>query len=173
MTALNMARQGVFGEVLHAEGSYIHGLEGFWNAYWKDGEEDKLGWRMDYNRKHRGDLYPTHGLGPVCQVMNMHRGDKMNYLVAMDTKPVNSIKYIKDKTGIDASDFKNGEHTSTLIRTENGKTILIEHNVNSPRPYSRMYQLTGTEGFAEKYPKQGFALSSKILIQKDLPISRT
>ena len=163
MTALNMARQGVFGEVLHGEGAYIHGLDGFWNAYWKDGADDKLGWRMDYNRKHSGDLYPTHGLGPICQVMNIHRGDKMNYLVSMDTKPANSIKFIKDKTGIDASDFKNGEHTSTLIRTENGKTILIEHNVNSPRPYSRMYQLTGTEGFAEKYPKQGFALNSKNL----------
>ena len=156
MTALNMARQGVFGEVLHAEGAYIHGLEYFWDAYWEN-------WRMDYNRKHRGDLYPTHGLGPICQVYNMHRGDKMNYLVCVDTKAVTSPAIIKEKTGEDASDFKNGEHTSTLIKTEMGKTILIEHNVNSPRPYSRMYQLTGTKGFAEKYPKQGFALSSQYI----------
>ncbi len=161
MTALNMARQGVFGEVLHAEGAYIHGLQPFWEAYWKDGENDKLGWRMDYNSKHRGDLYPTHGLGPICQVYNMHRGDKMNYLVCVDTKAVTSPAFIKEKTGIDITDFKNGEHTSTLIKTEMGKTILIEHNVNSPRPYSRMYQLTGTKGFAEKYPRQGFALDSE------------
>ena len=161
MTALNMARQGVFGEVLHAEGAYIHGLQPFWEEYWKDGENDKLGWRMDYNRKHRGDLYPTHGLGPICQVYNMHRGDKMNYLVCVDTKAVTSPAIIKENTGEDVTDFKNGEHTSTLIKTEMGKTILIEHNVNSPRPYSRMYQLTGTKGFAEKYPRQGFALDSE------------
>lgn len=154
MTALNMARQGVFGEILHAEGAYIHGLEYFWDQYWEN-------WRLNYNRKHRGDLYPTHGLGPICQVMNIHRGDKMNYLVSMDTKPMNSVKFIKEKTGEDATDFKNGEHTSTLIRTEKGKTILIEHNVTSPRPYSRMYQLTGSDGFAEKYPRQGFALNSQ------------
>ncbi len=151
LTTLNMVQQGVLGEVLHGEGAYIHGLQPFWNQYWNN-------WRMDYNRKHRGDLYPTHGLGPVCQAMNMHRGDKMNFLVSVDTKAVGNPAFIKENTGEDVKDFRNGDHTSTLIRTEKGKTILIEHNVTSPRPYNRMYQLTGTKGFANKYPIEGYAL---------------
>lgn len=151
LTTLNMVQQGVLGEVIHGEGAYIHGLQPYWDRYWNN-------WRMDYNRKHRGDLYPTHGLGPVCQVMNMHRGDKMNFLVSVDTRAIGNPAYIKEKTGEDVKDFRNGDHTSTLIRTEKGKSMLIEHNVTSPRPYNRMYQLTGTKGFANKYPVEGFAL---------------
>ncbi len=151
LTTLNMAQQGLFGEVLHGEGAYIHGLQPYWEQYWNN-------WRMDYNRKHRGDVYPTHGLGPVCQAMNIHRGDKMNYLVSIDTKAVGNPAFIKEKTGEEVTDFRNGEHTCTLIGTEKGKSILIEHNVTSPRPYNRMYQLTGTKGFANKYPVSGYAL---------------
>lgn len=157
LTTLNMVQQGLLGEVLHGEGAYIHGLQPYWDQYWKN-DPDSIGWRMDYNRKHRGDLYPTHGIGPVCQAMNIHRGDKMNFLVSVDTKAVGNPAFAKEKWGKDLTDFRNGDHTSTLIRTEKGKTILIEHNVTSPRPYSRMYQLTGTKGFANKYPIQGYAL---------------
>ena len=151
LTTLNMAQKGVFGEVLHVEGSYIHNLEDFWPYYWNN-------WRMDYNQKHRGDVYPTHGMGPACQLLDIHRGDKMNYLVAMDTKAVNGPAYIKKKTGKEVTDFKNGDHTMTFISTEKGKTIQIQHDVVTPRPYSRMYQLTGTDGFAEKYPVEGYCL---------------
>lgn len=151
LTTLNMVQNGIFGDVLHGEGAYIHGLQPYWDRYWNN-------WRMDYNRKHRGDLYPTHGIAPVCQAMNIHRGDKMNFLVSVDTKAVGNPAYIKEKTGEDVKDFRNGDHTSTLIKTENGKTILVEHNVTSPRPYNRMYQLTGTKGFANKYPVEGYAL---------------
>lgn len=151
MTTLNMAQQGVFGEILHVEGAYIHNLEDFWGAYWNN-------WRMDYNRKHRGDVYATHGMGPACQLLNIHRGDKMNYLVAMDTKSVSAPEYLKNKKGEVVTDFQNGDHTMTMIRTEKGKTIHIQHDVVSPRPYSRMYQLTGTQGFANKYPEEGYAL---------------
>ncbi|WP_117615790.1 Gfo/Idh/MocA family oxidoreductase [Flavobacterium sp. KMS] len=154
LTTLNMAQQGLFGEILHAEGSYIHGLQPFWGEYWNN-------WRMDYNIKHRGDIYATHGMGPACQALNIHRGDKMNYLVSMDTKAVGNPAYIKEKSGIDIKDFRNGDHTMTMIRTENGKTIQIQHDVTSPRPYSRMYQLSGTKGFANKYPVEGYALDSK------------
>ena len=151
LTTLNMAQQGLFGEILHTEGPYIHNLEPFWNDYWKN-------WRLEYNIAHHGDLYPTHGLGPVCQALNIHRGDKMNYLVSMATKTVCIPKFIKKTTGRDVSkDFKNGDHTITLIRTEKGKTINIQHNVATPRPYNRMYQLTGTKGFANKYPVSGYA----------------
>lgn len=151
MTTLNMAQQGVFGEVLHVEGSYIHNLEPYWPSY-------SSNWRLDYNEKYRGDVYATHGMGPACQLLDIHRGDKMNYLVAMDTKAVNGPAYIKEKTGRDAKNFQNGDHTMTFIRTEMGKTIHIQHNVMNPRPYSRMYQLTGTKGFANKYPEQGYSL---------------
>ncbi len=151
LTSLNMAQQGLFGEVIHGEGAYIHGLQPFWDQYWNN-------WRMDYNEKHRGDVYPTHGIGPVCQVMNIHRGDKMNFLVSVDTKAIGNPAFIKEKTGRDVKNFRNGDHTMTMIRTENGKSIQIQHNVTSPRPYNRMYQLTGTKGFANKYPVEGFAL---------------
>lgn len=156
LTSLNMAQQGVFGEVLHGEGAYIHGLQPFWDRYWNN-------WRMDFNRYHRGDAYPTHGLGPVCLAMNIHRGDKMNFLVSVDTKAVGNPEYIKEKTGETVTDFRSGDHTMTMIRTENGKSILIEHDVTSPRPYSRMFQLSGTKGFANKYPTPGFALDGKEL----------
>lgn len=152
ITTLNMAQQGVFGDILHVEGAYIHCLEEVW-AHYNDN------WRMDYNRKHRGDIYPTHGLGPACQLLDIHRGDKMNYLVSVDVAPVSLPDYLKSKNE-DATGFQNGEHTITLIRTEKGKTIQIQHNVASPRPYNRMYQLTGTKGFANKYPLEGYALSS-------------
>ena len=128
LTSLNMAQQGVFGEVLHVEGSYIHNLEDFWPEYWNN-------WRMDYNHLHRGDVYATHGMGPACQVLNIHRGDRMKTLVSMDTKAVNGPAYIKKQTGEEVTDFQNGDQTSTLIRTENGKTMLIQHNVMTPRPY--------------------------------------
>jgi predicted dehydrogenase len=151
LTTLNMVQQGLLGEIIHGEGAYIHGLQPFWNHYWNN-------WRMDYNETHRGDLYPTHGLGPVCQAMNIHRGDKLNYLVSVDTKPIGNPAFIKEKTGREVTNFRNGDHTSTLIATEKGKSILIEHDVTSPRPYNRMYQLTGTKGFANKYPVEGYAL---------------
>lgn len=156
LTSLNMAQQGLFGEILHAEGSYIHNLEPFWKYYWNN-------WRLDYNQKHRGDIYPTHGMGPACFALNIHRGDKMNFLVSVDTKVVNIPAHIKEKTGEELTNFQNGDHTTTMIRTEMGKTIEIQHNVATPRPYTRMYQLTGTKGFANKYPVEGYALDSKIL----------
>lgn len=153
LTTLNMVQQGLLGEIIHGEGAYIHGLQPYWHQYWEN-------WRMEFNKTHRGDVYPTHGLGPVCQAMNIHRGDKLNYLVAVDTKAIGNPAYIKEKTGEEATGFRNGDHTSTLISTEKGRSILIEHNVTSPRPYDRMYQLTGTKGFANKYPVEGYALDA-------------
>ena len=154
LTTLNMAQHNVFGEILRAEGAYIHNLNDFWGEYWNN-------WRLDYNRNHRGDVYPTHGIGPICQALNIHRGDKLNYLVSVDTKAVSAPEYIKNTTGETVTDFKNGDHTTTLIRTELGKNIEIQHNVVCPQPYSRKYQLTGTRGFANKYPIEGYALDSK------------
>lgn len=160
LNSLNMAQKGVFGEVLYVQGAYRHELSPYWDAYWKKDAQDKLGWRLEYNQKFRGDVYATHGLGPIAEVLNIHRGDKMKTLVAMDTKSVNGKKLAEDRTGKPCTEFRNGDQTTTLISTENGKVIEIHHNVMTPQPYNRMYQLTGTKGFANKYPFEGFALSS-------------
>jgi len=151
LTTLNMVQQGLLGDIVHGEGAYIHNLSPYWQQYWHN-------WRMDFNHKHRGDVYPTHGLGPICLAMNIHRGDKLNYLVSLDTKSMKYGEFIKEKTGETVTDFRNGDYTCTLIATEKGKSILIEHSVVSARPYNRMYQLTGTKGFANKYPVEGYAL---------------
>lgn len=160
MNTLNMAQQGVFGEIIRAQGAYIHNLSPFWDHYWKNGKEDKLGWRLDYNMKHRGDVYATHGLGPVAQALDIHRGDRITTLVAMDTKSVVGKDLVEKRTGEECKEFYNGDHTTTLLRTANGKVIEIQHNVMTPQPYNRLYQLTGSKGFANKYPVEGYALDA-------------
>ena len=160
LNSLHMAQQGLLGEIIYVQGAYRHELSPYWDEYWKRGADDRLGWRLDYNSKFRGDLYPTHGLGPIAQVLNIHRGDRMKTLVAMDTRSFNGKQLVKDRTGEECTTFSNGDHTTTLISTENGKVIEVHHNVMTPQPYNRMYQLTGTKGFANKYPVEGFALST-------------
>ena len=162
IATLNMAQQGLFGEVLHVEGSYLHNLDDFWTEYWNN-------WRLDYNMKYRGDIYPTHGIGPDCQVLNIHRGDRMEYLVAMDTKPYNGPKVVKKLMGQECPDFQNGDQTSTLIRTVNGKTMLIQHDVLTPRPYSRMFQVVGSDGYASKYPIPQLLFRSEMLKDTESP----
>ena len=149
LTTLNMAQQGLFGEIIHAEGAYIHALDKFWSGYDRN-------WRLKFNQEHRGDVYATHGLGPVCFALNIHRGDRMTHLVSMDTDSWVGKSIAKKSLGTE--EFANGDHTSTLIRTQKGKTIELQHNVYTPRPYNRLYQLTGTKGFANKYPIQGILL---------------
>ena len=166
MRTLNMAQHGVFGEILHAQGAYIHNLDEFWDYYWKNpngSDPEQLGWRLKYNRENRGDIYATHGLGPVAQLLDIHRGDRMATLVAMDTKSVHGKELVEAKTGKPCDDFRNGDHTTTLIRTANKKVIELQHDVMNPQPYNRLYQLTVSRGFANKYPVEGYALDSKQL----------
>ena len=148
LTTLNMAHHGLFGEIEHVEGGYIHNLDEFWNQY-------EGNWRLSFNQSHRGDVYATHGLGPACQLLDIHRGDRMTRLVSMDTPSINGTATARKL--MDADSFANGDHTLTMIQTARGRSILLQHNVYTPRPYSREYQVTGTEGFANKYPVQGFA----------------
>lgn len=150
LTTLNMVQQGLLGEIIHCQGAYIHQLQPFWSK-----------WRTEYNHLHRGDLYPTHSLGPACQILNIHRGDRLEYLVSMDTKAVGNLCHYQKSTNKAIKDFKNGDHTMTMISTANRKSILIEHNVVSPRPYNRMYQVTGTKGFANKYPIEGYSFDKQ------------
>ena len=151
LTTLYMAQQGLFGEIIHAEGAYIHNLEPYWQHYADN-------WRLEYNQAHNGDIYATHGIGPNCQALNIHRGDKLDYLVAMSTKSVNGTKLVKEL--MNKEECRQGDQINTLIRTVNGCTIDMQHNVMTPRPYSRMYQLVGTEGFANKYPIEGYTFKT-------------
>ncbi len=161
MATLNMAQQGLFGEVIHGEGAYIHNLHEY-----NFGEEFKGGyhndWRRRWNEEHNGNIYPTHGLGPICQIMNIHRGDKMDYLVSMSTDQFGMTKYATEKYGADSKEakqeYKMGDMNTTLIRTHKGHTIMIQHDVASPRPYNRLHTVSGTKGFAQKYPVRQIAL---------------
>ena len=163
LTTLNMAQKGLFGEVKHVEGAYIHDLR--WLNFSKNNDDYKgyvNDWRLDFNANHDGNLYPTHGLGPICHVLNMHRGDKMEYLVSMSTNQFGMTKYAEDTYGKDSKEakrtYKKGDMNTTLVRTNKGKTIMIQHDVASPRPYSRLHTISGTKGFAQKYPQKTIAL---------------
>ena len=172
MNALAMAQDGVFGEIVRAEGAYIHTLDGAWDNYWKDPNDNDvndLHWRLKYNKENRGDIYSTHGLGPVAQCMNIHRGDRFTTLVAMDTESFAGKAAVKRKTGKECVDFRNGDHTTTLMRTAQGKVVEIQHNVMTPQPYNRLFKLTGTKGYATKYPTPEFALSGEALKGTDAP----
>ncbi len=133
--AIRMAHAGVFGEIVHAEGAYLHRID--------FGLEP---WRLEFNREHRGDIYPTHGFGPVCQALGIHRSDSLLTLVSMDSAALSG----KALTGEEG--FANADQTTTLIKTAAGRTIVLEHNIMTPRPYSRMFQIVGTSGYIAKYP---------------------
>lgn len=157
MLTLNMARQGFFGEIIHAEGAYIHDLLA--SNFSKTGYWDM--WRLKQNASRNGSLYPTHGLGPVCQVMNINRGDKMDYLVSVSGKDFMMGEMAKNLAAKDDF-FKpfvdkpfRGNMNTTTIRTNQGRTIMIQHDVTSPRPYSRIHLVSGTKGTALKYPEPG------------------
>ena len=172
MNALAMAQDGIFGEIIRAEGAYIHALDGFWKSYWQDpndNDTDNLHWRLKYNMENRGDVYATHGLGPVAQCMNIHRGDRFTTLVAMDTESFFGKDWVKKQTGKDCKEFRNGDHTTTLMRTAQGKVVEIQHNVMTPQPYNRLFKLTGTKGYATKYPTPEYALSGDALKGTDAP----
>ena len=161
-----MAQQGLFGEIIRAEGAYIHTLNeaGIWTGYWHnpDGSDpENLHWRLKYNKENRGDIYPTHGLGPVAQALNIHRGDRFKTLVAMDTESFCGREGYQEVTGKECDEFRNGDHTTTLMRTEKGKVVEIQHNVMSPQPYNRLYKLTGTKGYCTKYPDPKIYISQK------------
>jgi len=162
LATLNMAQQGLFGELMHVEGAYDHDLR-YLNFDDKSGYWDM--WRLKYNEKHTGNPYPTHGLGPVAHALNIHRGDKLDYLVSMSSGQKGMTEYAEEKFGKESQYAKQsyalGDMNTTVIRTAKGKTIMLEHNVTSPRPYSRLHKLIGTKGFVQKYPVQGIALEPK------------
>jgi predicted dehydrogenase len=155
LMTLKMAREGYFGEVLHVEGAYIHDLLAL--NFDKNGYQDM--WRLKENFRD-GNLYPTHGLGPICQILNINRGDKMDYLTSLSTNDFQMKARAQELAETDpffgsfASKSFRGNMNTTIVKTNRGKSIMIQHDVTSPRPYSRLHVVSGTEGFAQKYPEQ-------------------
>lgn len=151
LAILHMVRKGVFGELIHGEGGYLHDLRAikFENA------NEGL-WRRAHARQRNCNLYPTHGLGPVAQCMNITRGDRFDYLVSMSSKTRGLELYAKehfpDSDPRRAEKFKLGDVNVSLIRTVNGCTIYLGHNCDSARPYSRINTVQGTKAIASGYP---------------------
>lgn len=154
---LNLARNGYFGEIVHGEGGYVHDLLEL--NFKKDGYYDM--WRLRENYQRNGCLYPTHGLGPVAQAMNINRGDKMDYLVSLSTKDFQMAAKAKELAATDdfykpfADKNYRGNMNTTVIKTAGGRSINIQHDVTSTNVYSRIHFISGTKGSALKYPEPG------------------
>jgi predicted dehydrogenase len=150
---LNMARQGLLGELLHAECGYLHDLRGV-----KFSDHGEGLWRIAHSIRRNADLYPTHGLGPVAWWMDINRGNRLDYLVSMSCNSRGLNQYAAEKFGPDSREARRkyalGDVVNTLIRTVDGRTILVTHDTDTPRPYSRKIMLQGTRGLVRKYPEE-------------------
>ena len=148
---LNLAREGVFGQLTHAECAYLHDLRSTLFALGTEGD-----WRRDYHWQFNGNLYPTHGLGPVSQYLGVGRGDQFKFLVSTSSPEISLTKYRDEQQpngGKHAAEkYVCGDMNTSLIKTELGRTIMIQHDVVSPRPYSRINALYGTGATFFDYP---------------------
>ena len=139
LATLNMVKQGIFGDVMHAEASYIHdlreriSLNDNGHRLWKN-------WQVEYMATHIANFYPTHGLGPVALALGLHRGDRMKSLVSVSSEAIGEPDKFRETMN------------SSIIKTERGRTILLQHGIALPRPYSRHFLLSGTKGYVQKYP---------------------
>jgi len=161
LMVLNMVRKGLLGELLHATCGYLHDLRHHKLA--RDFYEGM--WRLQHSIKRNGDLYPTHGLGPVAQCMNINRGNQFDYIVSMATKSRGLNLWAAEHYGPDdplaKQKYALGDVVTSMIRTVNGETIVITHDTNTPRPYSRDYMVQGTKGLVRKYPEQLIHIEGK------------
>jgi predicted dehydrogenase len=152
MMVLNMVEQGVFGELIHARCGYLHDL--------RDVKHDMRGegvWRRDHSMTSDGDLYPTHGLGPVAQCLDINRGNAFETLVSVGSKTRGLHRYAVERFGAEspqaAERFALSDVVTTLLETVGGETVVVTHDTSSPRPYSRDFLIQGTRGIARKYPE--------------------
>ncbi len=154
---LNLARLGMFGDITHVEGAYIHDLR----AIIPQAEPHNNEWRWRYgeNMAHRGDRYPTHGLVPLCQTLGINRGDRLDYLVALGNGPHNKNYERVRREYLPESDSRKfdppaamADMNTTLIKTVNGVSVMVQHDVSSPRPYNRRAFISGTKGAMGDYP---------------------
>jgi predicted dehydrogenase len=147
----HMAESGVFGDITHGECAYIHDLRGV--LFSLGGEGD---WRREYHKKMNGNLYPTHGFGPVCQYMGIHHGDRLRQIVSMSSPELGLSKRLLDHKPNGGrhkgETYICGDMNTSLVKTAKGRTIMLQHDVVSPRPYSRINALSGTGATFFDYP---------------------
>lgn len=160
LMVLEMVRDGVFGEITHGEAAYLHDLRGILTA-----NEGEGLWRRFPHMKRNGNLYPTHGLGPVAHYMDIHRGDRFDYMVSVSSAEASLSAYVKAKFADGdpkrAEKYVCGDMNSSIIKTEKGRTILLQHDVVNPRPYSRLNEISGTKGIFADYPPRAFVDGQK------------
>ncbi len=148
---LNMVRDGAFGEITHGEAAYIHDLRAIMNENRSEGL-----WRRAWHTRQNGNLYPTHGLGPVSNYMNINRGDRLEYMVSMSS-PARSLAAYREKTvPKDSPKWKeqyiNGDMSTSIVKTVKGLTIMVQHDTSTPHPYDRINLIQGTKGVFRDYP---------------------
>ena len=168
ISALNVCRKGLLGDVFYGEAYYAHDLR---SMFFPDEATLKKpwypeNWRIEWFRHHLGNTYPTHGLGPLAQIMDINRGDAFDYLVSMETPPVGQARYARAKYGSAKADrlapVVNGDCNTTLVKTKNGKTIYLVHDVTSPRPGRRLGFIQGTRGCLDVDPDFKIAFEDKV-----------
>lgn len=152
---LNMCRQGVLGELLHGEASYIHELRGQMNSV----ERGTGSWRTYHYANRNGNLYPTHGLGPVAQYMNLARGeDNFKFMNSFSSPAKGRALYAKKNFPADHQwnqlDYNGGDMSTSIIKTNMGRTIMVQWDETSPRPYSRHNLIQGTKGTLAGFPNR-------------------
>ncbi|MGQ0766906.1 MAG: Gfo/Idh/MocA family protein [Gemmatimonadota bacterium] len=150
LLVLNMVRAGMFGELKHGGAAYNHDLR---EILFENRDEGL--WRRAHHLRINGNLYPTHGLGPVAFYMDINRGDRFDYLVSMSTPEMGLTKWRTDhpsEAGKRGEKYVTGDLNVSLVRTASGRTIRLEHDVSSPRPYSRINSIQGSLGIFEDYP---------------------
>ena len=160
MAVLNMVRQGLFGELLHCQGGYQHDLR---EVKFNDGKQPYGGgvefnssgyseskWRTQHSIDRNGDLYPTHGVGPISTMLDINRGNRFSHITSTSSQSRGLNKHIINNGGKDHPsaniEFKLGDIVTSVIKCENGETIVLSHDTNSPRPYSLNFRVQGTEG---------------------------
>jgi hypothetical protein len=161
MLALNLCRQGMLGDLVHAEAGYIHYSDQLLAA----DPTGRAAWRHEYYRQHTGNAYPTHGLGPVCQYLSINRGDKMDALTSMSSGSFARNDALIEKYGAASPQakrrFKMGDINTSIIRTRRGRTIMLQFNTVNPRPYTRINLISGSKGILADYPLR-VALEPKV-----------
>ena len=160
MAVLNMVRQGLFGELLHCQGGYQHDLR---EVKFNDGKQPYGGgvefnssgyseskWRTQHSIDRNGDLYPTHGVGPISTMLDINRGNRFSHITSTSSQSRGLNKHIINNGGKDHPsaniEFKLGDIVTSVIKCENGETIVLSHDTSSPRPYSLNFRVQGTEG---------------------------
>ena len=154
LMVLNMVRQGLFGDLIHAEAAYIHELR--WQM--KELEQSTGSWRTYWHTKKDGNLYPTHGLGPVSQYMNINRGDRFDYVTSTSSPALGRAAYAKREFPADhernSLEYIAGDMNTSVIKTVKGRTIVVQHDTTTPRPYSRHNLIQGTNGAFAGFPNR-------------------